>query len=207
MSDIIELNVGGVAYTTSRSTLTRYPDSMLARMFTGDLPSAKDKDGRYFIDRDGECFRYILNFLRTSQVPCIDNKQLLSELCIEADFYQISALLEGLENSKPEPIPIQYIELREIGYVTRMFGPVALLKDLHQGIDYMQPEYKRGDLNATLGLNMFEIQKDYSNAKNILRDRLRKMGCRMEHYMKTVLPGAHPGKYSIEITELWALGN
>ncbi len=53
----VSLNVGGVIYTTSFLTLISYPDSMLARMFEGDLPSAKDRDGNFFIDRDGNLFR------------------------------------------------------------------------------------------------------------------------------------------------------
>jgi len=37
---------------------------MLAAMFSGRHFVQKDEDGRYFIDRDGTHFRYILNFLR-----------------------------------------------------------------------------------------------------------------------------------------------
>ena len=39
MEDIIRLDVGGTPYTTSRDTLCRYPDSMFARMFSGELPN------------------------------------------------------------------------------------------------------------------------------------------------------------------------
>ena len=49
----ITLDVGGVRYKTSLMTLTRYPDSMLGRMFGGDIPSTTDQDGAFFIDRDG----------------------------------------------------------------------------------------------------------------------------------------------------------
>ncbi len=37
MEDIVELNVGGTHFTTTRSTLSKEPDSMLARMFAGDM--------------------------------------------------------------------------------------------------------------------------------------------------------------------------
>ena len=44
---VIELNVGGMLYTTTRSTLTKFPDSMLGRMFGGDTqPSHLDSQGR-----------------------------------------------------------------------------------------------------------------------------------------------------------------
>ncbi len=46
---IVSLNVGGVEYTTSVTTLCRHPQSMLARMFQGDLPpSSCDGQGRYY---------------------------------------------------------------------------------------------------------------------------------------------------------------
>lgn len=98
-NQIIELNVGGVYYATSLSTLasSRENESRLARMFasvangetsspsprgvtanTGE-PAAcarqqnsdviiRDAKGRYFIDRDGTLFRFILDYLRTGDL-------------------------------------------------------------------------------------------------------------------------------------------
>ena len=44
---LVTVNVGGTEYTTAISTLCRYPDSMLARMFEGNLaPTSKDSKGR-----------------------------------------------------------------------------------------------------------------------------------------------------------------
>eukprot|EP01124_Arcella_intermedia_P020854 TRINITY_DN2840_c0_g1_i3.p1 TRINITY_DN2840_c0_g1~~TRINITY_DN2840_c0_g1_i3.p1 ORF type:complete len:278 (-),score=62.68 TRINITY_DN2840_c0_g1_i3:246-1079(-) len=65
---VIELNVGGQYYCTSIETLRRFPQSMLGLMFSGRYPTAKDMDGKYFIDRDGPAFGVILNFLRTDRV-------------------------------------------------------------------------------------------------------------------------------------------
>lgn len=66
--EVVTLNVGGELYTTSVATLTKYPDSMLGVMFNGKFPTTtKDKQGNCFIDRDGEMFKYILNYLRTGQ--------------------------------------------------------------------------------------------------------------------------------------------
>ena len=61
---IIDLNVGGTFYSTTLDTLRSDPDSMLCAMFSGRVGVLKDKDSRYFIDRDGNLFRHILNFLR-----------------------------------------------------------------------------------------------------------------------------------------------
>jgi hypothetical protein len=60
MSDIITLNVGGTIFTTSRSTLCKIPDSVFYAMFSSNsqmMPSVKDQNGNYFIDRDPECFK------------------------------------------------------------------------------------------------------------------------------------------------------
>uniref|UniRef100_A0A6B2LTU5 Potassium channel tetramerisation-type BTB domain-containing protein n=1 Tax=Arcella intermedia TaxID=1963864 RepID=A0A6B2LTU5_9EUKA len=62
------MNVGGQYYCTSIETLRRFPQSMLGLMFSGRYPTAKDMDGKYFIDRDGPAFGVILNFLRTDRV-------------------------------------------------------------------------------------------------------------------------------------------
>lgn len=57
MGELVTLNVGGCVYSTSLSTLQRYPDSMLGAMFRGELPTVRDARGNYFIDRDGPLFR------------------------------------------------------------------------------------------------------------------------------------------------------
>ena len=98
MAEPISLNVGGVRYTTSMSTLTRYPDSMLGRMFCGDLPSTKDKEGAYFIDGDGQLFRFVLNFLRRNDLCLPQDFKELDLLKKEADFYQIQPLIEALSH-------------------------------------------------------------------------------------------------------------
>ena len=61
-SQVIELNVGGRLFTTTRSTLCKFSDSMVARMFSdlGDLaPAHNDSYGRFLLDR-GSRFATIL---------------------------------------------------------------------------------------------------------------------------------------------------
>ena len=109
--EVVELNVGGTLYATTKATLSRHPASMLARMLESDLPPAcivsgapvqsacetqipgildtfwipkmfvSQKHGtsiksqsfgqhqdlcmpcRYFIDRDGDTFKWVLGHL------------------------------------------------------------------------------------------------------------------------------------------------
>lgn len=97
---IVNVNVGGYVYTTSLSTLLRFPESMVGCMFSGRLTIAKDTRGNYFIDRDGELFRYVLNFMRTSQLCLPESFEDFEQLSIEADFYQITSLIDALEACK-----------------------------------------------------------------------------------------------------------
>ena len=60
----IKLDVGGCKFTTTLTTLTRFPDSMIGTMFSGRHNLTTDESGYYFIDRDGTHFRHILNYLR-----------------------------------------------------------------------------------------------------------------------------------------------
>eukprot|EP00413_Alexandrium_margalefii_P046189 CAMPEP_0204583862 /NCGR_PEP_ID=MMETSP0661-20131031/46016_1 /ASSEMBLY_ACC=CAM_ASM_000606 /TAXON_ID=109239 /ORGANISM="Alexandrium margalefi, Strain AMGDE01CS-322" /LENGTH=206 /DNA_ID=CAMNT_0051593257 /DNA_START=47 /DNA_END=667 /DNA_ORIENTATION=+ len=61
---VIALNVGGQRYDVSRATLTCISDSMLNRMFCGDLPVQRDEQGCAFIDRSGRHFEHVLDYLR-----------------------------------------------------------------------------------------------------------------------------------------------
>ena len=56
----IMLNVGGKIYETTLDTLRKDPDCMLCAMFSGRFElKANERDGAYFIDRDGKLFRYV----------------------------------------------------------------------------------------------------------------------------------------------------
>jgi BTB/POZ domain len=135
-ASIVELNVGGTLYTTSRrqaqdlllsssnqisrlrcvaravalvaryigcnnSTLTSEPDSMLARMFNGQLDSATDAHGRVFIDRDGSLFATVLEYLRNADYELPDSvaKGQLQALRREADFFQLRGLKAAVETA------------------------------------------------------------------------------------------------------------
>jgi hypothetical protein len=104
MSDsIIRLNVGGIHYDTTKSTLCRVSESMLERMFNGSIPSPKVK-GRYFIDRNGQLFQYILDYLRdgAAWIPPTDS-DVCRSLLREAHFYCLLDLARLLETILQSP--------------------------------------------------------------------------------------------------------
>ncbi|CBY34672.1 unnamed protein product [Oikopleura dioica] len=71
--EIVRINVGGIKFTTLRSTLLRYSHSILARMINGKIPPRRDSEGNAFLDRDPQIFKFILEFLRSSKVVISDD--------------------------------------------------------------------------------------------------------------------------------------
>jgi hypothetical protein len=71
LGGVVKLNVGGARFETSRGVLTKVEDSMLGRMFgrCDAMLQCDPDDGSIFIDRDGERFRVILDFLRDLDGP------------------------------------------------------------------------------------------------------------------------------------------
>ncbi|XP_022784375.1 BTB/POZ domain-containing protein KCTD21-like isoform X2 [Stylophora pistillata] len=94
---VVKLNIGGDCYTTSRPTLTKYPGTKLADIFSPKSTTIRAEDCTFFFDRDGTHFKFILNYLRTGKLTLPEGETALRQLQEEADFYQIKAMLDELE--------------------------------------------------------------------------------------------------------------
>lgn len=96
--EVVELNVGGQVYVTRLSTLVSVPDTTLHAMFARrplrELP--RDSRGRFFIDRDGFLFRYVLDFLRDRQLVLPEHFPEKERLQREAEHFQLGELLRQL---------------------------------------------------------------------------------------------------------------
>lgn len=68
MSDIVQLNVGGTRYSTTRQTLEAMGDNLLSRLLTTQVGVTRDSVGAFFIDRNGRLFEHVLDFLRTGRL-------------------------------------------------------------------------------------------------------------------------------------------
>ena len=88
---VVKLNVGGTIYWTTQDTLAGRGDCMLTAMLAHPNP-AKIIDGAYFIDRDPIIFRWLLNYLRGSNVLPSKNSPELLLLREEADFFAVIGL-------------------------------------------------------------------------------------------------------------------
>lgn len=108
-SDVVELNVGGQVYYTRYGTLTGFPNSLLGKLFSNskgssnDLP--RDFRGRYFIDRDGFLFRYVLDYLRDQQVVLPDHFPERGRLKREAEYFQLPDLVKLLSSDDSKQLP------------------------------------------------------------------------------------------------------
>ncbi|EEB11324.1 BTB/POZ domain-containing protein kctd15, putative [Pediculus humanus corporis] len=94
---VIELNVGGVFYTTSLTTLKKEPDSLLSNIFSGKQePPPKDAKGKYFLDRDGVLFRYVLDFLRNGSLVLPESFREKERLVQEATYFRLPTMMEAI---------------------------------------------------------------------------------------------------------------
>ncbi|XP_017770133.1 PREDICTED: BTB/POZ domain-containing protein kctd15 isoform X2 [Nicrophorus vespilloides] len=101
----VHIDVGGTIYTSSLETLTKYPESRLAKLFNGTIPIVLDSlKQHYFIDRDGGMFRHILNFMRNSRLLIPDNFNDVDLLLEEARYFDIAPMIRQLEQLKKEKI-------------------------------------------------------------------------------------------------------
>ncbi|XP_029020622.1 BTB/POZ domain-containing protein KCTD16-like [Betta splendens] len=133
-SDVIELNVGGQVYYTRYGTLTSFPSSLLGKLFSNKKGSSNDLSrdfrGRYFIDRDGFLFRYVLDYLRDKQVVLPDHFPERGRLKREAEYFQLPELAKLLasEESKllPDDVYCSDIDDASQGSEQRFYPPYSL---------------------------------------------------------------------------------
>ena len=86
----VHLNVGGMLFITTRSTLVKDPETFFFPMCQEkwDLSSTKDETGAYPIDRDPQYFGPILNYLRYGKLV-LDNDVSEEGVLEEAEFFNI----------------------------------------------------------------------------------------------------------------------
>jgi hypothetical protein len=104
----IELNIGGYHFETSVQTLRRVPHTFFDAYFSGRYAQDVCNDGSIFVDRDGEHFGHVLEYMRdgvvsVAQAGARPSVSLLRALKREFGFYCIElSAEEPVEPAQPE---------------------------------------------------------------------------------------------------------
>jgi hypothetical protein len=98
----VELNIGGHRFETSVQALRRVPHTFFAAYFSGRYAQDVCNDGSIFVDRDGEHFGHVLEYMRDGHVSVAEagarpSSSLLRALKREFGFYSIELCTEQLE--------------------------------------------------------------------------------------------------------------
>jgi hypothetical protein len=80
----IELNIGGYRYHTSVQTMRRVPRTFFDVYFSGRYAQDVCNDGSIFVDRDGEHFGHILEYMRDSVVSVAETGANPSAVLLQA---------------------------------------------------------------------------------------------------------------------------
>ncbi|CAG8696357.1 3530_t:CDS:2 [Dentiscutata erythropus] len=193
------LNVGGVKYETYRSTLIKYPETLLGVMFSSRNeallhPTNKNE---YFFDRNGEAFRYIMTFYRTGKTHYENNPLVTeSELNAELDYFQIPSIVNyfdyDLAHKEGAKFLNKFIDLIE--------------SIVFENICVLEPYIKIGFSNCKEGTpericTNFDILKDVTKKEFIRFESLDYIGSKIlrkyKNEINTHLDFALPGKASI----------
>jgi hypothetical protein len=165
-NDIITFNIGGYIYSTRRSTINENVDSQsfLSLIIKNQTNIQLDNNGRYFIDRDGKYFCYILNYFREKKLLLPENFTEFKQLFFEAKFYQIDRLINEIENNlnrtnektQQSQIGFQfnlYSKFDQNKRIVKLIGPLKLISIFHIQL---------------IGERFLNIISSFNDPKNIL---------------------------------------
>jgi len=95
----IRIKCRGSPIHTGRNTLTKHPDSLIARMFkTGSTEAPpQDENGYFLLDRDFEAFTYVVNYLRDNEADAPREKDLREQFLREAEYWGLQGLVGILQ--------------------------------------------------------------------------------------------------------------
>ena len=146
----VTFDVGGRTFKVSRSLIKQHDTSMLARLVSDTWQSVKDSDmvPSLFVDRDGDRFAYVLDFLRYGHVklPYNISKDLL---ILDLDFF-------GIEGATDETITVGHDYYCHVSKVSEMYRMKAKLLAQVQEIEVQIQEIDYTLATITLSSRYFE---------------------------------------------------
>lgn len=145
MNSKVTLNVGGKLFTTYRSTIMKYPNTILGGFFSNEDLAKADEKGEYFWDRNGTLFEFILDFYRTGEViyPTIVSKEVFDK---ELDFWCIPIPKIHRKLSMDDIVNLSYLHMK-----------IALYIRMEHEIDAVEKhQYKKVIKGMYLALDLLE---------------------------------------------------
>jgi hypothetical protein len=108
----VELNIGGHRFQTSVQTLRRLPHTFFSAYFSGRYAQDVCVDGSIFVDRDGEHFGHVLEYMRDGVVSVAEagacpSVSLLRSLKREFEYYCIELVAE--QPTVPDFVETAYV--------------------------------------------------------------------------------------------------
>ncbi|KAI9000285.1 BTB/POZ protein [Gaertneriomyces semiglobifer] len=173
--DLVTFNVGGKLFTTSRSNINLYPESLLANLIA--QISTGDPKQEIFIDRDPETFAVILQYLRTGVVDITGHTVSPAGLAADGAFYHLPEVVAEAKKllaraSKPlyylyscsqtdgcwmnHPRRTRTSIIREMQRVTAVDEPGTLLNPQEAGLGSRLGNWRL--VGKSTGLSFFDSQ-------------------------------------------------
>eukprot|EP00535_Pseudo-nitzschia_heimii_P006100 CAMPEP_0197185166 /NCGR_PEP_ID=MMETSP1423-20130617/11334_1 /TAXON_ID=476441 /ORGANISM="Pseudo-nitzschia heimii, Strain UNC1101" /LENGTH=177 /DNA_ID=CAMNT_0042636151 /DNA_START=109 /DNA_END=642 /DNA_ORIENTATION=- len=167
----VRFNVGGTIYEVSRSLLDRYPDTMLARLASDTWKTnGDDENAALFIERDGDRFRYCLDYMRDCGIVNLPLTVSRAAVLLDLEYYGFEAP-DSSRISVEESLPLFKADFdRIIGLLRKSRrDEIELLEnqdDQTETLAYIEEVVSPGQRNSLT----------WSEAKVQLKSRRRRKG-------------------------------
>merc|ERR1719282_188942 len=159
---MIDIQVGARTFRTTRETLTRSEASYFCGFLSDRFTVPRTPDGTYFIDRNGDAFEVILEYLRCGKILLTNSRVPVDLIRSEAEYYAMMDFFEDLDlyvkeqgiikkNANQEKMP------RFDGYY--MNGSTGPDRRIIQFQDEGRLKYLRGEQSDTNILVLNDVQK------------------------------------------------
>ena len=150
---IVKINVGGILFATTRSTLDLNRNSLITRLVdSGRI----DLNEEIYFDRSPKMFPFILDFMRTKEIEYTTiSKEDLLILKDDAEYYNIEEIITYLEE-----------RLREIEFVSFEYSGPYIFKGKSAGTSKVQDLKEKNCLKGIFIILWYLIsqQKTCSNS-------------------------------------------
>lgn len=159
-TDIVNLNVGGIKFTTTKQTLTKYKSK---------LSELIKNNNEIFIDRDRNYFNYILEFFRNGNNVVLSDDIIVNKiLFLECQYYELIELQNLLKLKYPK---VETITLK---------GKYKII--LEQIIEHVYNRWISNDKTSEQLLSEHELFKQTNKHESLIKQNNEYLSSMQEYY-------------------------